>query len=124
MTRRGLLAELLDGVAEDIMMFSTMVLPERTRASLTDAEERFCRNELRKLAGKLRGRALRLGGGDRLSRRVIHSCSGVAAVWCPCCGACTCPELPDGTRLLDEDGTGACPLHGRGSRHGASEDSR
>ena len=42
-------------------------------------------------------------------------CTGVAAVWCPRCGDCSCPRLPSGERELEADG---CPLHGTSSTHG------
>ncbi len=57
-----------------------------------------------------------------LQRRKLErskGCTGVAASWCPRCGACTCPrvnpEEDDFDRLDEEDDN--CPLHSAESPH-------
>lgn len=43
-------------------------------------------------------------------------CTGVAAVWCPRCGDCTCPEDPTNRCIRDREDP-ECPLHGERSTH-------
>lgn len=46
-----------------------------------------------------------------------QTCTGVAAMWCPLHGDCTCPQpLGEGLDPLDHH---ACPLHGPDSTHAA-----
>ena len=47
--------------------------------------------------------------------RIELVCTGVAAVWCPLCGDCSCERQSTGERVEDSE---ACPLHAPSSQHG------
>lgn len=47
-------------------------------------------------------------------KRRSPACTGVAAVWCPNHGDCSCPGVEGGWRDMNDD---ACPLHSRRSDH-------
>lgn len=62
------------------------------------------------------------GRARRLVRDAIEldgpTCTGIAAVWCPRCGDCSCPRAEDG----EIEGEGPdCPLHSVGSSHAEQE---
>lgn len=51
---------------------------------------------------------------------LVTSHTGIAASWCPVCGACTCPWALDWRGLPCKPDRGSdprCPLHGLDSTH-------
>ena len=59
---------------------------------------------------------IRAGGVNE--QKLPSRCTGIAAVWCPIHGDCSCPRHSDGERDGDSEDCDVCPLHGLASAHG------
>lgn len=70
------------------------------------------------------GAVLRFPNGNTYERQgnewcLLSECSGISATWCDIHGDCTCEDLGNGERTLDDNG---CPLHDGRSEHGEHTD--